>query len=46
MTSKWVTIDDAAEKLMESDMSNPDISAGSVIDLTYKTDAQQSEKKL
>ena len=43
MASKRVTIDAAAEKLMESDMSYSDISIGSVIDPTHEPDSQQSE---
>ena len=43
MASKGVTIDAAAEKLMESDMSDSDISIESVIDPTYEPDSQQSE---
>ena len=46
MASKGVTIDAAAEKLMESDMSDSDISIGSVIDPTYKPDSQQSENSV
>ena len=36
--SKGVTIDVAAEKLMESDMSDSDISIENVIDPTYEPD--------
>ena len=43
MASKGVTIDAAAEKLMESDMNDSDISIGSVIDQTYEPDSKQSE---
>ena len=46
MASKGVTIDAAAEKLMESDMSDSDISIESVIDPTYEPDSQQSENSV
>ena len=46
MASKGVTIDAAAEKLTESDMSDFDISIESIIDSTYEPDLQQSENSV
>ena len=46
MASKGVTIDAAAEKLTESDMSDSDISIESVIDPTYEPNLQQSENSV